>query len=150
MAWPIPRDLIVAAPRLTWPYANKEERKANEAKVAEYLQSFTPEQSRVVLMAKKDDHIRVHPDLKWKKEPWYGTEYGIQRFDSELIAEVCYSRLRPMFHEADLFCRQTAPMTFLSYFCLDRTNSFPQTSMLTRKKLYKSVSFLSFSHFCNG
>lgn len=91
MAWPIPRDLLLTAPRLTWNWENEEEGRKAEAKIREYLNGFRIGESRIVLMAKKDDHVKFHPDLKWEKEPWYGTDYAIQRFDDALVAEVSHS-----------------------------------------------------------
>ncbi len=89
MAWPVPPDLLLAAPRLTWPWEDEQTRNKGDAKISEYLQSFRIGESRVVLMAKKEDHIKSHPDLEWRKEPWYGTEYAVQQWDAEYIKEVC-------------------------------------------------------------
>ncbi|KDR81747.1 hypothetical protein GALMADRAFT_58881 [Galerina marginata CBS 339.88] len=88
MAWPIPAELLLAAPRLTWDWDNETDKKEGEAKVTEYLNQFTIENSRAVLMAKRDDHLKVHPELKWEKEPWYGTEYAVQRFDDDFVAQI--------------------------------------------------------------
>lgn len=87
MAWPIPRDLLLSAPRLTWDWDNEEDRKQGEARVKEYLNQFRIGEGRVVLMAKKEDHLKLNPDIQWEKEPWYGTEYGVQRFDDDFIAK---------------------------------------------------------------
>jgi len=89
MAWPVPPDLLLAAPRLTWHWEDEQTRNQGEAKISEYLESFRIGESRVVLMAKKEDHMKLHPDLEWKKEPWYGTEYAVQRWDAGYIKEVC-------------------------------------------------------------
>ena len=89
MAWPVPHHLLLAAPRLTWAWENEEDRKLGEKKVAEYLESFRVGNSRVVLMAKKEDHVKLQADLQWDKEPWYGTEYAVQRWDADFITEVC-------------------------------------------------------------
>ncbi len=88
MAWPVPPELLLAAPRLTYSYEDENDRQRGEAKISEYLQSFRVGEGRVVLMAKKDDHIKVQPDLQWQKEPWYGTEYAVQRWDAEFVNEV--------------------------------------------------------------
>ncbi|KAH9483963.1 Putative zinc protease [Psilocybe cubensis] len=87
MAWPIPEHLLLAAPRLTWDYENDLDRQRGEAKVMEYLDKFRIQNGRVVLMAKEDDHRKIHPELVWEKEPWYGTGYAVQRFDDEFVAE---------------------------------------------------------------
>jgi len=102
MAWPVPRELLLAAPRLTYSYEDENDRQRVEAKISEYLQSFRVGEGRVVLMAKKEDHAKVHPDLQWQKEPWYGTEYAVQRWDAEFVNEV---RLRI---SSSIFCTQFA------------------------------------------
>ncbi|KAF9482803.1 insulin-degrading enzyme [Pholiota conissans] len=86
-AWPIPPELLLTAPRLAWNWENEEERQRGEKKTKEYLEKFRISESRVVLMAKKDDHVKLHPDLSWEKEPYYGTDYAVQRFDDIFIAE---------------------------------------------------------------
>jgi len=88
MAWPIPRDLLLAAPRLTWDWDNEEDRKQGEKRVKEYLAQFRIGEGRAVLMAKKEDHLKLHPDLQWKNEPWYGTGYAVQRFDDDFVTKV--------------------------------------------------------------
>ncbi|KAJ3510226.1 hypothetical protein NLJ89_g4805 [Agrocybe chaxingu] len=87
MAWPVPRGLVLAAPRLTWAWENDEDKRQGETKIAEYLSKFRVGEGRVVLMARKDDHVKVHPNLQWKKEPWYETEYAVERFDEDFAAQ---------------------------------------------------------------
>ncbi|KAF8163442.1 Metalloenzyme, LuxS/M16 peptidase-like protein [Crassisporium funariophilum] len=87
MAWPIPRDLLVAAPQLTWDWENEADRQNGEAKIAEYLETLRVAEGRVVLMAKKDEHMKINPEQTWDKEPWYGTEYSVQRFDDKFIEQ---------------------------------------------------------------
>ncbi|KAF8798143.1 hypothetical protein BYT27DRAFT_7124234 [Phlegmacium glaucopus] len=87
MAWPLPPEFLLAGPALTWDWNNDADRKMGEAKIAEYLQQFRIQESRVVLMAKKDEHLKVNPSITWDKEPWYGTEYSVQRFDDAFIRE---------------------------------------------------------------
>lgn len=88
MAWPVNPDMILAAPRLTWMWENDEDKKQVETKIAEYLTNMRIEESRVVLMASKDDLTTVHSNPKWEKEPWYGTEYDVQRWDKDFIQKV--------------------------------------------------------------
>lgn len=94
MAWPIPEHLLLAAPRLTWDWENESDKQKGEAKVMEYLDQFRIENGRVVLMAKEADHRKIHPNLKWEKEPWYGTGYAVQKFDDDFVAKVCSQFLR--------------------------------------------------------
>ena len=87
MAWPMPTELLLAAPRLTWDWQSDADKQAGEAKVMEYLDQFRIENSRAVLMAPQSDHTRLQPDLIWGKEPWYGTEYAVKRFSDDLVNE---------------------------------------------------------------
>jgi len=88
MAWPLPPEFLLAGPALTWDWNNDADRKMGEAKIAEYLQQFRIHESRVVLMAKKDELWTVNPSIEWHTEPWYGTEYSVQRFDETFVREV--------------------------------------------------------------
>lgn len=90
MAWPLPPEFLLAGPELTWEWDNDADRQAGEAKIAEYLEKFRIHESRVVLMAKKDEHLRVNPSITWDTEPWYGTQYSVQRFDEAFIEEVLF------------------------------------------------------------
>jgi insulysin len=91
MAWPLPPEFLLAGPMLTWDWDNDADREAGEAKIAEYLQQFQVHESRVVLMAKKDEHLKLNPSIAWDQEPWYGTEYSVKRFDETFIREVRFS-----------------------------------------------------------
>lgn len=88
MAWPLPPEFLLAGPKLVWDWDSDAEREAGEAKIAEYLQQFRIHESRVFLMARKDEYLKINSDITWDKEPWYGTEYSVQRFDETFIREV--------------------------------------------------------------
>jgi insulysin len=88
MALPVPQHLLLAARSLVWDWENEEDRTRGGEKIAEYLESFRVGNSRVVLMAKKEDHNKLQAGLQWDKEPWYGTEYAVQRWDADFIKEV--------------------------------------------------------------
>ena len=91
MAWPLPVEFLLAGPKMIWDWNSDAEREVGEAKIAEYLQQFRVHECRVFLMAKKDEHLKVNPNITWHKEPWYGTEYSVQRFDESFIREVRFS-----------------------------------------------------------
>lgn len=88
MAWPLPAEFLLTGPKLVWDLNSDAEREVGEAKIAEYLQQLRIHESRVFLMARKDEHLKVNPNITWNKEPWYGTEYSVQRFDETFIREV--------------------------------------------------------------
>jgi len=84
MTWPMPRELLLSAPLLTWDWHHD----SGETKVKEYLESFRVTEARVVLMAKSDEHAKLNAETAWSTEPWYGTEYRVEHFDKEFIEEV--------------------------------------------------------------
>jgi insulysin len=88
MGWPLSPEFLLAGPVLIWDWDSDAEREVGEAKIAEYLQQFRIHESRVVLMAKKDEYLKINSSITWDKEPWYGTEYSVQRFDETFIREV--------------------------------------------------------------
>ena len=90
MAWPLPPEFLLAGPKLVLDWDSDAEREVGEAKIAEYLQQFRIHESRVFLMAKKDEYSKINSSITWDKEPWYGTEYSVQRFDETFIREVCF------------------------------------------------------------
>ncbi|TFK76345.1 insulin-degrading enzyme [Pluteus cervinus] len=86
MNWPLPRELLISGPQVTWEWDDSEEARIAQRKVKEYLDSFRIDESRVVLMAKAEEHAKLG-DGEWVKEPWYGTEYRVERFDEKFKAE---------------------------------------------------------------
>ena len=84
----MPPDLLLAAPELIWSWENEEDRRRGDEKAAEYLESFRVGNSRVFLIARKEELVKLQADSKWEKEPWYGTEYAVQRWDGDFLKEV--------------------------------------------------------------
>ncbi|KAG5637127.1 hypothetical protein H0H81_005656 [Sphagnurus paluster] len=82
MAWPVPKELLLTAPQITWDWDSE----AGQAQVKKYLDSFRITEGRVVLMATATEHAKLGTDGAWQKEPWYGTNYRVERFDDEFIA----------------------------------------------------------------
>ncbi|KDQ33027.1 hypothetical protein PLEOSDRAFT_1032530 [Pleurotus ostreatus PC15] len=85
MAWPVPRELILAGPQLTWEWDEGED--GGEKKMRETLDGLRVTRGRAVLMAKGSEHEKLSPGANWEKEPWYGTEYKVERFDEEFVRE---------------------------------------------------------------
>lgn len=84
--WPVPPELLIAGPQLTWEWGQDG---AEEKKIREYLESFRPTEGRVVLMAKKEEHEKLDAKQEWLTEPVYGTGFSVKRWDEEFIKEVC-------------------------------------------------------------
>ncbi|KAF9469217.1 Metalloenzyme, LuxS/M16 peptidase-like protein [Collybia nuda] len=81
MAWPVPKELLISAPQLTWGW----EQNGEVEKIREYLDSFRITKGRVVLMAKAEEHTELFANANWKNEPWYGTPYRVEKFDEDFI-----------------------------------------------------------------
>ncbi|KAJ8522379.1 hypothetical protein ONZ45_g1033 [Pleurotus djamor] len=58
-----------------------------EVKMREILEGLRVDRGRAVLMAKGEEFEKVKPGMSWSKEPWYGTEYAVERFDESFIRE---------------------------------------------------------------
>ncbi|KIY63428.1 insulin-degrading enzyme [Cylindrobasidium torrendii FP15055 ss-10] len=87
MARPYPRELLLGAPQLIWNWTEFPEEGGCEDKVREYLDQFRLQNGRVLLMAKKDEFEKVPSTAKWEAEPWYGTEYRVERFEDTYLQQ---------------------------------------------------------------
>ncbi|KDN37075.1 hypothetical protein RSAG8_10428, partial [Rhizoctonia solani AG-8 WAC10335] len=74
LSGPYPRDLVICAEQLMWEW--------DESTLQSLLNSFTVEQSCVMLMAK--DGL---PEGAWVKEKWYGVEYWSKPIPASLVEE---------------------------------------------------------------
>ncbi|KIY50747.1 hypothetical protein FISHEDRAFT_37782 [Fistulina hepatica ATCC 64428] len=87
MANVFPPEKVLSATRIVadWDGANVE---GGEKTCRAYLNDFTLENSRVTLMAKGEEFAQLSSkETSWLKEPWYGTEYHLERFDATSCAE---------------------------------------------------------------
>ena len=78
---PVPRSLVLSGPRLTWDW--------DEHLVREMLNGLTVENGRVVVMAK--DFSSIGKTGTWSTEPWYGTEYTVEKMDQEFTSAVSWN-----------------------------------------------------------
>ncbi|KXN92195.1 Insulin-degrading enzyme [Leucoagaricus sp. SymC.cos] len=85
MNWPVPPELLISGPQLSWEWGTTEAAGSEEATIRRYLDSFRIFEGRVILMAKGDEHNKIRPGLQWQKEPWYGTDYHVERFDKMFV-----------------------------------------------------------------
>jgi len=94
MTKPYPKELSLIAPSVTWNWNDEYEgvpAAGGEEKVKEYLQDFRLDNSRIMLMAKAGELEkieRIDSSALWQKEPWYGTQYRVERFGEEFLAQV--------------------------------------------------------------
>ncbi|KAF7363794.1 Insulin-degrading enzyme [Mycena sanguinolenta] len=86
MTRPVPPELMLSAQALLWDWDGDDlPGGGGEAKVRAYLDALRVENARVMLMAKGTDHAKLAPNAVWQKEPWYGTEYYVEKFDDAFI-----------------------------------------------------------------
>ena len=69
---------------------SRSKEKDGEREVREILDGLRIERGRVLLMAKKEEHERVAGAIDWQEEPIYGTQYRVQRFESEFVTKVVF------------------------------------------------------------
>ena len=86
LSWPVPRELVLSAPQLAWEWDETDPINGGEAEMRQVLDSLTVDRGRVVLMAQKDVHERVRGASEWQSEPWYGTQYRVEKLDEDFIA----------------------------------------------------------------
>lgn len=116
LSWPLPPDLVIAGPQLTWDW---NEDGSDVKKLHEYLDTFRQTEGRVVLMAKKEEHEKLDSAPAWQQEPVYGTGFSVKNFDQEFIKEVSIECLCRPFHQLTIFtvvgeCTQPAATTIPS------------------------------------
>jgi insulysin len=88
MVWPVPRHLIVSAPRVIQPWDLSDPVNGGEREMRELLEACRVNKARVLVMAPKAELDSVRPSMDWQQEPWYGTSYHVQRFDEAFLKEV--------------------------------------------------------------
>ncbi len=91
MARPYPKELLLSASQLVWDWSEASNEGGGKEKIREYLDLFRLQNGRAVLMAKKEDLEKLPSNATWASEPWYGTEYRVERFDDAFIKQVCYN-----------------------------------------------------------
>ncbi|KAJ7074118.1 Metalloenzyme, LuxS/M16 peptidase-like protein [Mycena amicta] len=88
MTRPVPPELTLSSSALVWDWAADGISDGfGESKVRQYLDEFRPENARITLMAKGEEHLKLAPNAVWQKEPWYGTEYYVEKLDPALVQQ---------------------------------------------------------------
>lgn len=52
------------------------------------LDCLLPEKARLTLSARDHEALPRGSRIAWQKEKWYGTEYAVQKFSSDILEEV--------------------------------------------------------------
>src|ERR1700722_11473364 len=82
MQWPVPPELTIAGPQITWEWDDK-----GEQEMRDILNCLTISNGRAVLMARGEEHEKIAKG-GWEKEPYFETEYRVVRFDDEFVKQV--------------------------------------------------------------
>ncbi|EGO21183.1 hypothetical protein SERLADRAFT_363280 [Serpula lacrymans var. lacrymans S7.9] len=83
LSWPAPPELTLTAPQTTWDWEDPE---YEENVIKDLLSGFTLDKARVMLMARKEDHEKSgRVGVQWEKEPWFGAEYCVEKWEKYFI-----------------------------------------------------------------
>lgn len=63
-------------------------REYNEEAVKAVLGCLLPGKARLTLSAKDHETLAVSSGIVWQNEKWYGTEYAVQKFGTDILEEV--------------------------------------------------------------
>lgn len=63
-------------------------RKYSEVAVRVILDCLSPEKARLTLSARNHENCIETNRIGWQKEKWYGTEYAVQKFSSDMLEKV--------------------------------------------------------------
>jgi insulysin len=85
LAWPVPRELVIKAPQVVSEWGPNG---TAQAVTFRTLEGFNVRNSRTVLMAKKEEYQKLMGSQEWQTEPWYGTQYRVERLDEAFVREV--------------------------------------------------------------
>lgn len=98
LAWPVPRELVIKVPQVVseWDTEGTAQGVASRT-----LESLSVRNSRTVLMAKKEEFQKLSGTQEWETEPWYGTQYRVERLDDAFVQEVRRSLLPVWGFECD-------------------------------------------------
>lgn len=90
LSWPVPREFVIKAPQVV---SEWDPNGTAQAVAFQTLKGLSVKSSRTVLMAKQGEFQKLVGTQQWQTEPWYGTQYRVERLDEAFIREVHHSSL---------------------------------------------------------
>ena len=60
-------------------------REYSEVATEDVLDCLLPGRARLILSAKNHEDLTETSQIDWQKEKWYGTEYAVQKFSSDIL-----------------------------------------------------------------
>jgi hypothetical protein len=137
LSWPVPRELVVKAPQVVseWDPDGTAQAVAFQA-----LKGFSVKNARTFLMAKQGEFQRLFGTQEWQSEPWYGTQYRVERLDEAFVQEVLYFLLRGQGLRISFSHRLRAQTRSMPFIFLDQTSSFLSVWTLTGGRFHTYAS----------
>ena len=121
LSWPVPREFVIKAPQVV---SEWDPDGTAQAVAFQTLRGLSVKNARTVLMAKQGEFQRLFGTQEWQSEPWYGTQYRVERLDDAFIQEVRYVPLRGQRLRISFSHRQRARTRSMLFIFLDQTSSF--------------------------
>ena len=121
LSWPVPREFVIKAPQVI---SEWDPDGTAQAVAFQTLRGLSVKNARTLLMAKQGEFQRLFGTQEWQSEPWYGSQYRVERLDDAFIQEVRYFPLRGQGLRISFPHRQRARTRSMLFVFLDQTSSF--------------------------
>jgi len=120
LSWPVPRELVIKAPQVVSEWDTDS---TAQGVAFRMLEGLNVRNSRTILMAKKEKFHGLMGTQQWETEPWYGTQYRVERLDDAFVLEVRRSLLR-VWGASNILLSQAEGANTIDVFHLPRPNEF--------------------------
>ena len=120
LSWPVPRELVIKAPQVVSEWGTDS---IAQGVACRMLEGLGVRNSRTILMAKKENFQRLMGTRQWETEPWYGTQYRVERLDEAFVYEVRRSLL-PVWVASNIVLSQAEGANTIDVFRLPGPNEF--------------------------
>ncbi|KAI0282121.1 Metalloenzyme, LuxS/M16 peptidase-like protein [Russula aff. rugulosa BPL654] len=84
LSWPVPREFVIKAPQVI---SEWDPDGTAQAVAFQTLRALSVKNARTLLMAKQGEFQRLFGTQEWQSEPWYGSQYRVERLDDAFIQE---------------------------------------------------------------
>lgn len=144
LSWPVPRELVIKAPQVVSEWGTDG---IVQGVAFRMLEGLSVRNSRTILMAKKEKFQRLMGTQQWEAEPWYGTQYRVERLDDAFMLEVRRSLLL-VWGASNIVLSQAEGANTIDVFHLPPPNEFIPERLDVDKREVTQVC-LSFISFCS-
>ena len=139
LSWPVPREFVIKAPSVVseWDHTGNA-----QAVAFQTLKGLSVKNSRTVLMARQGVFEKLLGTQQWETEPWYGTQYRVERLDEAFVREVHHFHLGS--GTLNLMLSQADGPNPIDAFYLPRPNEFIPKRLDVDKREISQVCFYRF------